>query len=502
MPPEPKSKKKDKRRLVSSFVWTDEEAKYFKAVLKWKEKEAPTSLNSDDTSSSSKPDGNNGISQHSDRRTEQEEEQATEPSQQKPAAAGEFRILVIGARGTGKTSILTRFATNTFPGESQPPDPFYSRGCRHRIELDASSAAYSFTLPGQGQPQGLGSPLSPTTKTQNHQNQQQKRVYIVDALELPSQHLPSDPMLEQALNLTEAGVLVYDVADAKSLQLVLGIAEFVREYLDRQNGIDNPGAGSSGNGYYPRRREFPLILVGNKSDISAEPQADDAGPNNEAQTDEKETTAMTGSKREVPCAEGSKAAAAQISALGNINTNTITITNLNDGFGSGAEVVPSIKVSAKTGDNINLIFPMLAREILRSRWLFEQRERRQQQQQQHQQQQEQVMLLGGPRSRDLLAAAAAGQTQSQGLGPTRLGIMGHHGVVGMGYYRGSVGGTRTSGTDHGHHAGKEEEEEEESTGYSSSTAAAASGRKESRRKKTGGSAWRKVMGYCCCCFGD
>ncbi|KAM7217915.1 ras-related and estrogen-regulated growth inhibitor-like protein, partial [Rhypophila decipiens] len=331
--------------MVNSFVWTDEEAKYFKAVLKWKEKEAaPTSLNSDDTSSS-KPEGNNGISQqHSDRRTEQE----TEPSQQKPAAAGELRILVIGAKGTGKTSILTRFATNTFP---EPPDPFYSRGCRHRIELDA------FTLPpgGQGQPhapQGLDeeSPMSPTTtkqtQNQNQNQQQQKRVYIVDALELPSQHIPSDPMLEQALNLTEAAVLVYDVADAKSLQLVLGIAEFVKEYLDRQNGIiNNPaGAGSgngsgNGNGHYPRRREFPLILVGNKSDISAEPQADDmddTGPNDEThQTDEKETTAMIGP-------------------------------------------VPFIKVSAKTGYNINFIFPMLAREILRCRWLFEQREQPQQ----------------------------------------------------------------------------------------------------------------------------
>lgn len=62
------------------------------------------------------------------------------------------------------------------------------------------------------------------------------QTYVVDALEMPSKHLASDPMLEQALNITEAGVLVYDVSDPKSLQLVIGIAEFVKEYLDNVNG--------------------------------------------------------------------------------------------------------------------------------------------------------------------------------------------------------------------------------------------------------------------------
>lgn len=47
-------------------------------------------------------------------------------------------------------------------------------------------------------------------------------------------------MLEQALNITEAGVLVYDVCDPKSLQLIMGIAEFVRDYLDKVNGISSP----------------------------------------------------------------------------------------------------------------------------------------------------------------------------------------------------------------------------------------------------------------------
>lgn len=85
-----------KKRMVNSFVWTDEEAKYLKAVLKWKEKESLS--HSDDDKRSKTPDSHPLLQHEKD--TEQRQEQ------QKPA--GEFRVLVIGAKGTGKTSILQR----------------------------------------------------------------------------------------------------------------------------------------------------------------------------------------------------------------------------------------------------------------------------------------------------------------------------------------------------------------------------------------------------------
>ncbi len=62
-----------------SFVWTDEEASYLKAVLRWQD---------------TPPDA--------------EKRKAAAEAERRKKTAGEFRVLVIGAKGTGKTSILTR----------------------------------------------------------------------------------------------------------------------------------------------------------------------------------------------------------------------------------------------------------------------------------------------------------------------------------------------------------------------------------------------------------
>ncbi|KAK0643120.1 P-loop containing nucleoside triphosphate hydrolase protein [Cercophora newfieldiana] len=251
--------------MVNSFVWTAEEAKYLKAVLRWQD--APPNP---------------------------EEERrlrvaAAEKEAERRKPAGEFRVLVIGARGTGKTSILTRFGNNTFRGEGEPPDPFYERGCRHPIDID-------------------GTP------------------YTVDALEMPSKHLLSNPMLEQALAITEAAILIYDVRDSTTLSLVEGIADFMRETLSPQaqqpSGTSNP----------PSQRDYALMLVGNKSDVDDEDRA-------------------------VPWATGSKTAAA------------IRVPN-SAGGGAGCAF---LEVSAKTGDNIDKIFPAVGKEILRLKRLNQQR---------------------------------------------------------------------------------------------------------------------------------
>jgi phage terminase large subunit-like protein len=76
--------------MVNSVVWTPEEAKYLKAIFRWQET-TPT------------------LDDEKRRRQAEEAERRRQQEQQKPA--GEFRVLVIGGRGTGKTAILTRVST-------------------------------------------------------------------------------------------------------------------------------------------------------------------------------------------------------------------------------------------------------------------------------------------------------------------------------------------------------------------------------------------------------
>jgi len=69
---------------MGSMHWSDEESRYLKAILSWQE--PPT----DEKAAAKKAAA------------------AKAAAQAKKDVAGEFRIVVIGAKGTGKTSILTR----------------------------------------------------------------------------------------------------------------------------------------------------------------------------------------------------------------------------------------------------------------------------------------------------------------------------------------------------------------------------------------------------------
>jgi phage terminase large subunit-like protein len=74
--------------MVNSLVWTADEAKYLKAIFRWQESNA---------------------SLEDEKRRREAEDAARREREQKPA--GEFRVLVIGGRGTGKTALLTRVST-------------------------------------------------------------------------------------------------------------------------------------------------------------------------------------------------------------------------------------------------------------------------------------------------------------------------------------------------------------------------------------------------------
>ncbi|KAK3360099.1 P-loop containing nucleoside triphosphate hydrolase protein [Lasiosphaeria hispida] len=267
--------------MVNSFVWTADEAKYLKAVLRWQDTPEDEKTRAAAAAAAA---------------TEAAERRRRQP-------AGEFRILVIGARGSGKTSILTRFGNGTFRGEGEPPDPFYERGCRHPVDIEGVA-------------------------------------YVVDALEMPSKHLLSNPMLEQALNITEAAVLVYDVRDPASLRLAEGLAEFMRDNI-----------GNAAGGKPPR--DYALMLVGNKSDVDDE-------------------------ERAVSWAAGSKAATA-IKVPGRLGSGLLPSPAAGAGAGPAGLLTPAavgcafLEVSAKTGDNIDKVFPQMGREILRIKKLNEQR---------------------------------------------------------------------------------------------------------------------------------
>ncbi|KAK4156247.1 ras-related and estrogen-regulated growth inhibitor-like protein [Chaetomidium leptoderma] len=297
----------------SLLVWSAEEAKYLKAIFRWQE-------TADDDKR---------------RRQAEEAERRQQQEQQKPA--GEFRVLVIGGRGTGKTAILTRFGQGTFNNESDPPDPFYERGCRHPITFDVTPTATT---------------TNPTsTKTQ----QPQKQTYIIDALEMPSKHLLSNPMLAQALSITEAAVLVYSVRDDASFRLAQGLAEFMRDYFSSSSSSSATAAParatatSSSSSSSPSsgiRRLYPILLVGNKSDPPTCGADDDP-------------VAILQEERAVGWTEGLKAARAMRMP----------------GLGAAAadEGPPFLEVSAKNGEGVDQIFPVLGREVLRVRRLVRER---------------------------------------------------------------------------------------------------------------------------------
>lgn len=75
--------------MVNSLVWSADEAKYLQAIFRWQETTEP--------------------SEEERRRRHEEERRRLE--EQKPA--GEFRVLVIGGKGTGKTAVLTRVSILT-----------------------------------------------------------------------------------------------------------------------------------------------------------------------------------------------------------------------------------------------------------------------------------------------------------------------------------------------------------------------------------------------------
>ncbi|KAI2640019.1 P-loop containing nucleoside triphosphate hydrolase protein [Xylaria nigripes] len=172
----------DKDERIGSMILTDEEKRYFRALLAWEPSNA--------------------------------EDLATKRFER--PLGGRFRILMLGAKGCGKTAILTRICNGTFTGEDQPPNPEFERGCQRRIEIKDQS-------------------------------------YIVEALELEPSQLVEKQCLRHAIAITEAAILTYDVRSRDSFALIQDLHRRIQEVLVED-----------------KRQHFGLILVGNKADSDDE----------------------------------------------------------------------------------------------------------------------------------------------------------------------------------------------------------------------------------------
>ncbi|KAI0812017.1 P-loop containing nucleoside triphosphate hydrolase protein [Xylaria sp. FL0064] len=172
-----------------SMTLSEEERRYFRALLSWEP---------------------NNFHTLTRRRT---------LSPERPLA-GRFRILILGAKGCGKTAILTRFCKGIFAGEGQPANPEYERGCQRKIEI-------------------------------------KDQTYVVDALELAPSQLSEGHYLRHAVAITEAAVLTYDVRSRDSFVLAQELYQRIQEAL-----------------VVDERQYYSLILAGNKADGDEESRGD------------------------------------------------------------------------------------------------------------------------------------------------------------------------------------------------------------------------------------
>ncbi|KAI1372042.1 P-loop containing nucleoside triphosphate hydrolase protein [Hypoxylon crocopeplum] len=239
-------------KMTDYMVFSEEEIRYYKALLSWKPSD--------------------------------EENALEKKSRLLERPTGQFMFLVLGTKGCGKTSILERVI----------------RPVKHHTISNEAQFCHG-TIAGEDRPPGIEEQERGYRQTMRIEDQ----AYIVNALELPSRDLRDEECLKQAVQLTEAAVLVYDVKSRASFRFIQDVHNLI-------------------HGMIGDSRMYGVILVGSNSDCEDE-------------------------QREVPWVEGYKLA---------------------ESFKLGCTF---LETSAKTGDNIDKLFPQLGKEVLELRWIERQR---------------------------------------------------------------------------------------------------------------------------------
>lgn len=201
-----------------------------------------------------------------------------------------------------------QFCTGIFPDPSSLASSSEINGCRRNITIESNEGKHI-----------------------------ESNLYTVDALELPIEHLSSPGNLSQALAITDAAVLVYDITDPASLTFLKSIAGSICSSIHPDKAATTPT--KKGMFHLPgsatrkdtsdtahKTRPYHFLLVGAKRDVPD-------------------------SLREVSWLEG------QIAAEEFFGPS---------GIAAGASV-SFMEVSARTGDQVDAIFPSLCGEVLKSR---------------------------------------------------------------------------------------------------------------------------------------
>lgn len=229
--------------------------------------------------------------------------------EEKVKPVGEFKVLVIGAKGVGKTCLLKVSKTMMMFSLNIIPVVDIVKACTSNAEDDQ----HTITL--------------------------KSNTYKVNTLELPFTNMTSPEAVQQlsnAIAMTEAAVLVYDIADLSSLTYLKSLS---RTFYDALHYVETMATKKKTTFPFSLSharlttttlsvpsRPYNFLLLGTKNDIPA-------------------------LERDVSWIEGHRAA---YEFFGQ------------DGVAGGTSV-DFLEVSSCTGDNIDSVFPLLGREIMRSR---------------------------------------------------------------------------------------------------------------------------------------
>ncbi|ERS99101.1 uncharacterized protein SPSK_04276 [Sporothrix schenckii 1099-18] len=375
---------------MGSMVWTSDEARYLKAIFSWQDQ-------FDD-----EQDGGNRVQTAAAR-----------------AFVGDFRVLLIGAKGVGKTALLTRFCDGSFQDDA-PPDPRFVRGGRRPLRID--NLMYSMDvleMPSQHlveeDPQATGAPNDSSSSKNNGNKGKLGRGS-------PSPTVtPAAMMLEQALAITEAAIVIYDVCNPASFQQARRLYDRLRQergmgihdaqQADKTKGGDDKTRPRTSKRAVPKKKSMRFRSYKKEQQQQQQQQQQ----KNEEESHHARSVSMGGARaqskparpfalllvgtksdaddsdRRVAWIDGSKAAAvpspsASTAALPVPSIPPIPVPSaVSSAVPSAVPSVPGLQphphphppsasspsffleASAKTGDNVTDVFVQIGREILRQR---------------------------------------------------------------------------------------------------------------------------------------